>query len=138
MKRRRRRRKWTKTKCFVDSDSMGFRDATRPRFSVKFTPSFSALGATPTLSTYHPASSSKSEMTTALPDCAPPPRKKARIEPDACTSDPPSYFFDTFPTEVFGNILRYFSRRPLAEDWESHITLRRIIELYSVHRQLGA
>lgn len=43
---------------------------------------------------------------------------------------PPTFYIDMLPTEVVDNVFRFFSRLPVAEQWENHIPLKDVVELY--------
>jgi len=49
----------------------------------------------------------------------------------------PPTLFDTFPDATMDCILRQFSRLPAAKDWEPHLPLEEISELYKVSGAMG-
>lgn len=53
--------------------------------------------------------------------------RRARLEANG-----PTNFFDAVPKEVLHNVIKFLSRLPHAEKWESHIPLRCITELLGV------
>jgi len=56
-------------------------------------------------------------------------RKKEEVQP--------TFFLDSFPKQVLDNVLRFFSKMPNANSWETHIDLLHLVQLLAVRGELG-